>query len=359
MSPALTRGGDWASNSSIVKLVFATIKSASLNVFPRWSVLYRPLGAAHQLVSPADNHILSQISLTVKCLTPCGQIAKIPFRCGRRQAILKIMFLAIDIGGSKTLIAIFDDTGQIVEEYKFPTNKDYAIFLKDLGQAVKDKLGGRQFKVCAAAVPGQLDEAKSTVPAFGNLPWQNTPIKHDLETTLGYIPVLIENDAKLAALSEAAGRPEYKMTLYLTVSTGIGAGVVVDGKIAPILDSSEPGQMVLEFDGQLHKWEDIASGRALVAKYGKRASEIDDPAIWQEFSRALARGVTELIAVLQPDVIIFGGGVGAHFEKFAAPLKVELDKLAGPMVKTPPLIKAKRPEEAVIYGCYELIQQKV
>ena len=274
------------------------------------------------------------------------------------SSILEVMYLAIDIGGTKTLIAVFDGSGAIVNQFKFPTNKDYKSFIEELKKVLSEHFNGQVFAGCCCAVPGQIDHDKGLALHEGNLPWQNAaPIKHDLENILPHVPVFIENDAKLAGLSEAIAHSDYKTVLYLTVSTGIGAGVSVNGKIEPALASSEPGQMVIEYDGKLAKWENLASGRALVEKYGKRASEIDDPAIWQEFSRALARGIIELVAIIQPDVIVIGGGVGTHFDKFSGALKSELAKLENEMVKAPPIIKASRPEEAVIYGCYELLKQ--
>ena len=115
---------------------------------------------------------------------------------------------------------------------------------------------------------------------------------------------------------------------------------------------------MLEHDGTIQKWEDFASGRALKTRYGKLASEIDDPQIWEAYAKDLAPGIEQLLAVIQPDVVIIGGGVGAHFEKFSAPLETELKKLESAMVRIPPVIKAQRPEEAVIYGCYDLIKQQ-
>ncbi|MDB5160679.1 MAG: hypothetical protein JWO96_59 [Candidatus Saccharibacteria bacterium] len=269
------------------------------------------------------------------------------------------MYLAIDIGGTKTLVAVFNSDGQIIEEYKVPTNKNYPDFVEELGSLIKDKVTHHNLLACCCAVPGELDRKEGIAIRFGNLPWKNTPIKKDLEKIIGHVPILIENDAKLAGLSEALSHKQYRKVLYLTVSTGIGDGIIIDGKIDADFADSEPGQMVLEYQGELRKWEDFASGRALVTKYGKRASEIEDPAIWQEFSRGLARGMIELIATLQPDVIIIGGGVGSHFEKFSPYLKSELAKLENDMVQSPPIIKAERPEEAVIYGCYEYVKQTV
>jgi len=277
-------------------------------------------------------------------------------RC--QVAKLELMYLGVDIGGSKTLLAIFDEQGQLTDQYKLPTNKNYPDFLNELSQAIKEKLGSHNFAGCACAVPGLIDRKNGIGLVFGNLSWRNVPIKKDLEQILGNVPVRIENDANLAALSEAVlVRDTYNKVLYLTVSTGINDGIIVDGKIEANLSDGEAGQMVLEHDGKLQKWEDFASGRALVEKYGKKASEIEDPVIWKEFSEGLALGIRELLAVLQPQVVILGGGVGAHYEKFATHLKEELNKLKSDMVVNPPILKAQRAEEAVAYGCYEFIRQ--
>jgi len=270
----------------------------------------------------------------------------------------RLMYLAIDIGGSKTLFAVFDDNGQIVDEHKIPTNKDYPAFLGELNGVIKDKLAHHTFVACCCAVPGEVDRQSGVALVFGNLPWRNTPIKKDLAKILGPIPIKIENDANLAGLSEALlVQDTYKKVMYLTVSTGIKSGFTVDGRIEPNLADAEPGQMVLEHEGKIQKWEDFASGRALVAKYGKKASEIDDPEIWKAFAHNLALGIDELLAIMRPDVVIMGGGVGSHYEKFATYLEQELNKMSNDMVPVPPIVKARRPEEAVVYGCYEYAKQ--
>jgi glucokinase len=269
------------------------------------------------------------------------------------------MYLAIDLGGSKTLLAVFDKSGKVLEEYKFPTNEDYKQFLADLDAALTQHLAHHKFIAAAMAVPGQIDPGKTIVRRFGNLDWRDIPIKKDIEKILNYIPLFLDNDAKVAGLSEAETHKQFRKLLYITVSTGIGVGLIVDGKIDTVLADSEPGQMMLDYDGKIQKWEDISSGRALVKRYGKKASEIEDSDIWKEFAKPLALGLNELIAVLQPNAIVVGGGVGAHFEKFSMFLKEELAKLENEMVRTPPVIKASRPEEAVIYGCYQLIKQNV
>jgi predicted NBD/HSP70 family sugar kinase len=269
------------------------------------------------------------------------------------------MYLAIDIGGSKTLLAVFNEKGHLLEQLKVPTNKDYSVFLDEIEEIIVNKLAQHRFAAICCAAPGEIDQKNGKVIRFGNLAWKNTPLKHDLEKILPHTPILLQNDAKLAGLSEAIAHPKYQKVLYLTISTGIGDGIIIDQKIDLDFDDSEPGQMMIEFEGKIYKWEDLSSGRALFKKYGKKASEIDDPTIWRHFAKGLARGMNELIATIQPDAIILGGGVGAHYEKFSKYLLEQLDKLENDMVQTPPIIKAQRAEEAVTYGCYEYIKQSI
>lgn len=88
--------------------------------------------------------------------------------------------------------------------------------------------------------------------------------------------------------------------------------------------------------------------------FGKRAGEITDKATWEYISHALAIGFNHLIAIVQPDVIVLGGGVSAHFSRFGAHLSKELKRFETPMTPVPPIISAQRPEEAVLFGCYDL-----
>lgn len=269
------------------------------------------------------------------------------------------MYLAIDIGGTKTLLAVFNTHGKVVFEHKTKTDSTYSRFIDDIKTALNNELKDFEFSAACCSAPGLINHKSGVVTRFGRLPWRNVPLKHDLEKLLGHVPVLIENDAKLAGLSEALlVHEKYKKVLYLTISTGIGGGVIINGKIGADLINTEPGQMLLEHGGKLKTWEDIASGRALKERYGKLASEINDPKIWQDFAQDIARGLEQLLAVIQPDVVIFGGGVGAHFEKFGHYLHEDLKKIRNDMVKIPPIIKAHRPEEAVVYGCYDLIKQQ-
>ncbi|MBX4188898.1 ROK family protein, partial [Candidatus Saccharibacteria bacterium] len=135
-------------------------------------------------------------------------------------------YLAIDVGATKTLLAIFDDKGEVICEEKFPTDKDYEKFKADLASCVA-KLSKFEVKACCAAFPGLLDLKNGVGLAFGNEDWVNKPLLKDMEVIMPGTKVFLHNDAKLAGLSEALLLIEkYQRVLYLTLSTGVGGGVI-------------------------------------------------------------------------------------------------------------------------------------
>jgi glucokinase len=206
--------------------------------------------------------------------------------------------------------------------------------------------------------PGRLDRKNGIGIAMGNLPWENVPIAADVER-LVHCPVVIENDAKLAGLSEAMlVKGKYDRVVYITVSTGIGIGVVINQEIDPYLADAEPGKMPLEHGGKMVAWESFASGHAIVQRYGKIAKDIKDDTTWKRIAHDIAIGLIDIIAVVQPQVIIFGGSVSMYFDRFDDFLVEALRKYEVPLIPIPPIIHAQRPEEAVVYGCYDLAKSR-
>jgi len=267
------------------------------------------------------------------------------------------MYLGIDIGATKTLLATFTNKGDIKERIKFLTPKNYAKFKIELSDNVA-KLSTNTFTGCCVGVPGRLDRKQGIGIAMGNLPWEDVPIKKDVQALLTNCPVSLENDAKLAGLSEAVlVKDTYQRVVYATISTGIGIGVIVNQEIEPNLLDAEPGKMPLEHNGKMMAWESFASGKAIVKRYGKKASEITDPTTWKHIAEDIAIGLIDVIAMVQPQVIVLGGGVSTHFDHFGLFLKQALQAYEVPLIPIPAIIPASRPEEAVIYGCYELAKR--
>jgi predicted NBD/HSP70 family sugar kinase len=146
--------------------------------------------------------------------------------------------------------------------------------------------------------------------------------------------------------------------LYVTISTGIGTGIIVDQQIDPDFEDSEGGHIVLEHNGRRQIWEKFASGSAIVRRYGKRAQDITDAKTWHMIARDIATGLTDLSAVIQPEVIVLGGGVSNYYDRFGGYLEAEMARYNTPLTRMPEIRQAQQPEEAVIYGCYLFAKEK-
>lgn len=261
--------------------------------------------------------------------------------------------MGIDIGGTKTLVAALTNEGIIHESVKFSTPANYDDFLRELEENI-GKLTTQDFRAGTVGAPGEIDRRHGRFLAGGNLRWRNVPLQRDTER-ITRCPMLIENDANLAGLSEAMlVQDKHAKVLYITISTGIGGGFIVDRRIDPSMADLEPGQMMLQRGDKTVPWESFASGKAIVAKYHQQASEIKDSKIWQAIVKDWAIGFINLLAITQPDIVVVGGGVGTYLENYHDYLVAELKKYETQLVAIPPIVKAKRPEEAVVYGCYDL-----
>lgn len=267
------------------------------------------------------------------------------------------MYLGVDVGGTKTLVASLTDKGVITESVKFPTPEKYGDFLLLLFSHLA-QFKVRDFKAIGIGAPGRIDREHGILVRCANLNWKNAHIQTDLIRHL-HTPVAVENDAKLAALSEALLiKDRYSRVLYVTISTGIGGGVVQNGKLDPSFSNIEPGQASYIHHGRMKRWEEFASGKAIVKQFGKRASDINDQKTWKTIARYWAPGFLSLIATIQPEAIVIGGSVGTHFNKYKDALHTELKRYETPLTPTPKLLGAQRAEEAVVYGGYDIAKER-
>lgn len=260
------------------------------------------------------------------------------------------MIVAIDTGGTKTLVAAFDANGKVVRQAKFPTPKDLTEYLAVLTTTIREVLAGSTPTCLSVALPGLIENGVMTWA--GNLTWRGVNIASLLAKDFN-CSVIVDNDANLAGLAEARALAKIpKVCLYVTVSTGVGTGVIVNGQLSPHFSSVEGGHMVLEHDGVLRTWESFASGSAIYRTYGKLASEIKSKRTWHVIARNIATGLVALCPVIRPDVIVIGGGVGTHFEKFQHDLVGTMKESLGEQWMPRIIKQAEHPETAVIYGCY-------
>ncbi len=269
------------------------------------------------------------------------------------------MYVAIDVGGTKTLVVAYDHDGTELSRKKIPTSHDYGIFIKETTDLINELAGTHSIDVISMAAPGVVDYDTKVIREFGNINWHNADLITPFSTEFN-APVLIDNDANLGALGEAnmgAGKGVDTM-LYLTISTGIGSGITYKGALDKSLLKSEAGQMHFNHNGDLQVWEKFASGNAFVERFGGYGKDIDDPKIWKTYAYDLSVGFGSIMAIVQPDQIVIGGSMGEHLHKYHDFLVDAVGKVRSPLVSMPSIVSAAQPSFAVINGCYVAAKQQ-
>ena len=254
------------------------------------------------------------------------------------------MYLAIDIGGTKTLIALFSKRGRVIRRRKFRTPQGYKTFVREL-QNNLSYFTKYKIRAIVVAIPGVVQKNYSV--KFGNRSWDDidiiTPINNLFDCA-----VFFENDANLATLYEAYRLPG--RTIFLTFSTGIGGGIAEKNRILPESNRFEPGHKMYWYDGKIKEWEDIAAASAIENYYHiDRATDLKKKAALQDIAERISLGLPDIIKKYHPDTIILGGPMGKVFRLYAKYLPSDL----GVKLRRP-----KRPNESVIYGCHIYAKQK-
>ncbi|GAV21541.1 ROK family protein [Carboxydothermus pertinax] len=276
--------------------------------------------------------------------------------------------VGIDLGGTKIYTALANLKGELLAELIEPTEKEEKKLLNQLGTMVKAviaKAGVAKEKVLGIGIgaPGTVDFRTGTIITVPNLPWQNYPLKVKLQALLR-LPVEVDNDANLAALGEykyGVGRGHRDM-VYVTVSTGVGSGIIIDGQLYRGSSGSagELGHTIVEPAGPRCNCgrrgclEVMASGtaiglraRQLIAEgYGQEilkraqgkveevnarivgeaflAGDLEARAILKEAAFYLGIGLANVVNLLNPSLIALGGGVMNIGEPFLELVREEL-----------------------------------
>jgi glucokinase len=277
-----------------------------------------------------------------------------------------VLTLGLDVGGTKVLGVVLDDADTVLAEHKQPTRRDSAGLVEGV-VAVATTLCRENPGITAAGIgaPGLVDRS-GTLRFAPNLPGVvELPIGQKLAEALG-LPVRADNDATCAAWAEhqrgaAAGTDT---SLLVTIGTGIGGGLVVDGRLVRGANgfAGEVGHMVVDDDGiscpcgRKGCWERYASGsalgeqaRAVVAEGGGRrfvelaggdpaevagehvtaaASEGDPEAIavLDRFADWFALGLGNLVHVFDPSRCVIGGGLVAAGDVVLGPIRKSLSE---------------------------------
>jgi len=267
------------------------------------------------------------------------------------------MILTIDIGGTKTRIMGFAGK-KVVGETAFPTAKDAFLLIEAIVGRTREIFSDRKIEAVGVGVRGFVENGKVTDEILG---WERVDLRKLLKKEFPGISVLVENDANLGGLGVLQDFVEIpKRLLYITLSTGVGGGIVVGGEIDGGLKYAEIGKIRLLEDGKMQKFEDLASGRAFFEKHGKKGDEISDVETWREYAKMVSRGILANLAVLRPEAIVIGGSMGAQFDKFGGFLeKFVLQGMEGVFEMKTELRVAKDPERVVNYGAKVLVEKRL
>jgi glucokinase len=283
--------------------------------------------------------------------------------------------LAVDIGGTHFRTGLFDEQGRRLLVLEGDTDRvagrDW--MLNQLAARCRDLMAQTDapIKACGLSFGGPVDFRRQRVTSVHSSGWKDFELGKWMEQTLG-IPCRLDNDANAGALGEyhyGAGRGAKSM-VYITISTGIGSGIVYEGKLLrgrdylageighiPVSDSgarcSCGGRGCLEcfcsggaIEARAREWAErrpehvarmveLSGGAEVTAKGLMQAAAEGDAAatnILRETTRWLARGLLMIIRLLNPDIIVLGGGIAQSGGLLLDTIHGFLDELASPTI---------------------------
>lgn len=266
------------------------------------------------------------------------------------------MYVSIDIGGSKTRVGSSSDCVRLDKVKKIETVQSFDLLVKDLSDLIYEVTNNDFPDAICIGIPGVISEDKSLIKKAHNIPFLDDKLIVELLPYFANSEILAYNDMALSAMTESnigAGHA-FKNVAYITLSTGVGGMLVQNKKLNENQSLSEPGHMIISLEGK--DLESFISGKSFERIYNKSPMDCDDPKIWKEYSEYLYIGVINILAMWDPDVIVFGGGVSNKFDEFIKPNLLE--KLQQQtFFKVPELLVSKFGDDSGLLGGLLILKQ--
>lgn len=281
-------------------------------------------------------------------------------------------YIGIDLGGTNIAAGLVDEIGTIIHKDSVPTmrEREYPEIIRDMAmlckKIVKDAgIDIKDVKSIGIGAPGTPDNKNGILVYANNLKFKNVPMRMEMQKYIN-LPVLIENDANCAALAEsvAGASKDAKNSITVTLGTGIGGGMVIDGKVYSGFNSAaaEVGHMAIISDGELCTcgrkgcWEAYGSAVALIEQSKKAAKKNPDSLlnklvdgdldkinaktsfdaakqgdetgkkVVDQYIKYVAEGLTNLINIFTPEVLVIGGGISKEGEYLLKPLREHISR---------------------------------
>ena len=307
-------------------------------------------------------------------------------------------YVGIDLGGTNIVAGVVDENYNIISKASTKTNcprpeKEIAddMAKKDLQDVKNANLEISDIEWIGIGTPGIANSATGIIERANNLGFVNTPMVKYIKETIDK-PVFIENDANAAAYGEfvAGAAKEARNAICVTLGTGVGAGIIIDGKIysGSNYAGAEIGHTVIEVDGAecscgrkgcfeayssatglirmskeaMEKNPDSIMNKMAQEKGGKvtartsfdamRAGDKSAKEVVDKYIKYLAAGITNTINIFQPDILCIGGGVCNEGDPLLLPVKalVENEDFAKNSEKRTEIVIAKLGNDAGIIG---------
>ncbi len=297
--------------------------------------------------------------------------------------------LGIDIGATKTWLARLE-SGRLVTSEKIKTRSDRDRFLSDVHALIQTFLGSNLNKIEAIGIgaPGPIDLGRGVFRRLPNLPgWDGFDVRGEMETRYS-VPVQVQNDANAAALGEAvhgAGRG-YSSVYYITISTGIGGGLIMNNRIISgsmhltgeiwalpldnfgeqdILINSSSGPGIVRTVKRLLSQGRESSLSELdtfdteqVYEYAQRGDELAQM-VMEHAAWNMAYAINTVLLAVDPEVVLIGGGLACDDDCMINPIRKILPRIAYfEEHRRANIQKAQLWEEAVLYGAVSLFDQR-
>ncbi len=280
--------------------------------------------------------------------------------------------LAIDIGGTKLSMALFED-GRMILRQTHATQRDggRVWMIQQILSIANQWRKDYNFDCCGVGFGGPVDYGLQRVTASTHVAgWQNFPLASSLRSEL-QVPTAIDNDANVGALGEAiyGAGAGFDPLFYVTLSTGIGGGFVVGGKVFRGADSfaGEIGHITVRPDGPRcfcgadGCLERMCSGIWLENDHGRPARDLlTDPGFVQRYVVDLAMGLKSAILLLNPARIVIGGGISNAGDALFAPLRKELRRQITSWSQARiDVVPSALGDDSVLYGALALAQSSL
>ncbi|WP_411827084.1 ROK family protein [Luteolibacter sp. AS25] len=281
------------------------------------------------------------------------------------------MIAAMELGGTKTVVAIGGSDGELIEEYRYPTTKPE----ETLQRAVKwfSEKGVPEAIGIAAFGPVRINpdaDDWGDILATPKAHWSGFSITNALKKAFPDAKISLETDVNAACLAEAkiGAAAGLKNVVYITIGTGIGAGVMCDGRLLHGALHPEVGHLIpprkkgdafagtCRFHGNC--LEGMASGPAIEQRWGEAGGNLPvDHEAWDTEAWYLAHGIQSLLAIAPPERVVIGGGVSQAEGLHEKTEKLLIELAAGyfpALEKLPFVVPPKLGQEAGIKGALML-----